>query len=233
MSKYTTELRHLHSQGFDFGLDLYPIFDESYREMLNTKILDHYRYREIGAETPQRFRHYLVSKMNEIMPLYNQMYKSELLEFNPLYSTDYEETSTKETTGQSLNNNTGAASNTQTINRTNSTIDNATGLMIESDTPGGMISVGSITDNTYASKANQSESGSTITGTDGGTVEDAGTNSLESNTNISNLDDYVKKVKGNTGNKNLSEMLLDFRATFLNIDMLVIDELNDCFMGVY
>jgi len=30
-----------------------------------------------------------------------------------------------------------------------------------------------------------------------------------------------------------SEMLLKFRETFLNVDMMVINDLKNCFMGVY
>lgn len=42
MSKYTTELRYLIENNFDIGLKTYPIFDENYREVLNTKIINHY-----------------------------------------------------------------------------------------------------------------------------------------------------------------------------------------------
>ena len=37
MSQYTTELRYLIQQNYDFGLKDYPIFDESYRDVLNKK----------------------------------------------------------------------------------------------------------------------------------------------------------------------------------------------------
>ena len=277
MSKYTTELRYLHDQGFDFGLDLYPIFDESYRETLNKKILAHYRYREIGAETPQRFRHYLVSKMNEIMPLYNQMYKSELLEFNPLYSTDYTETSKKTSAGDSTVDTTlsgtisgttssdqlrtnnlskqATNSNAQNIDTTDENPTTQDNFSVSSDTPGGLISVADIKSNTWASQATRQENAATNTLNKTGTITDTGTDSVldtgtitdeasgesaETSSNIgsstaaiNNVDDYIKTITGNMGSKNLSELLLDFRATFLNIDLLVIDELNECFMGVY
>lgn len=86
MSKYTIELRHAIESGFPIGLGDYPIFDENYRENLNNKIIDHYWFDEIGYETWDRFTHYLNSTMNEIMPYYNQLLKSELLKINPLLS---------------------------------------------------------------------------------------------------------------------------------------------------
>lgn len=52
----------------------YPIFDVDYRPQLERKILLHYLFDEIGAETFDRFKIFLMSKMNEIMPYYNQLY---------------------------------------------------------------------------------------------------------------------------------------------------------------
>lgn len=108
MSKYTTELRFIcetsagltDSEGYTstkeiieksrkkiFDFD-YPIFDENYRSVLETKIIKHYYTREIGAETVGLWKFWLNERMNRIMPYYNQLYKSELLDFNPLYDTD-------------------------------------------------------------------------------------------------------------------------------------------------
>jgi len=108
MSKYTTELRFIcetnagltDSEGYTstkeiieksrkkiFDFD-YPIFDENYRSVLETKIIKHYYTREIGAETVGLWKFWLDERMNRIMPYYNQLYKSELLDFNPLYDTD-------------------------------------------------------------------------------------------------------------------------------------------------
>lgn len=104
MSKYTTELRYIcetyagldESVGYNsieeviaksrakiFDFD-YPIFDESYREVLETKIIRHFYTREIGFETVGLWKLKLNTKMNEIMVYYNQLYLSEQLEFNPL-----------------------------------------------------------------------------------------------------------------------------------------------------
>lgn len=109
MSRYTTELRNIceasigrtEHAGFNdinaviteaapkvFNFD-FPIFDESYRLVLETKILRHYYMREICCETVGLWKLYLQSKLCEIMPYYNQLYKSELFSFNPLYDVDY------------------------------------------------------------------------------------------------------------------------------------------------
>lgn len=56
----------------------YPIWDEAYRDVLNTKIITHYFYREIGFATPSQFMFKLTNKMQEIMPYYNQLYETQM-----------------------------------------------------------------------------------------------------------------------------------------------------------
>lgn len=84
-------LAEMLEQGWNPPLNDYPIFDEEYREGLNNKILNHYLFREIGVETPDKFSFMLHRKMWEIMPYYNQLYESELFDFNPLDTSDIRE----------------------------------------------------------------------------------------------------------------------------------------------
>lgn len=91
MSKYTMELGELLELGYQLDLRSYPIFDEAYRDELNQKIIDHFYFREIGQETPDRFNRMLGRKMREIMPLYNQRYRSTLLQFDPLAADYFEQ----------------------------------------------------------------------------------------------------------------------------------------------
>ena len=112
MSKYTTEVRYIcesyagleESVGYDsidevieksylkiFQNDKIPMFkgeETSHRALLLKKILLHYYSREIGYETVGLWKLKLNQKMIEIMPYYNQLYESELLEFDPLKNID-------------------------------------------------------------------------------------------------------------------------------------------------
>ena len=72
-----------HSKIFDFD---YPIFDGTYKEHLEKKIIRHFYFREIGCETYGQWQVQLDAKMNEIMPYYNQLYASENLVIDPLLS---------------------------------------------------------------------------------------------------------------------------------------------------
>lgn len=59
------------------------IFDEDYRKIICSKILKHFYLREIGAETFGVWQLWMNTKLEEIMPLYNQLYESCNLKFNP------------------------------------------------------------------------------------------------------------------------------------------------------
>lgn len=116
MAKYTTEVRtilenyagldesagynsinEVISKGRDKFFDFeFPIFDPAYLPALESKILKHFYTREIGAETVGRFKLFLESKLLDIMPYYNQLYESQLLEFNPFYDVDVTTTSNKQ-----------------------------------------------------------------------------------------------------------------------------------------
>lgn len=127
MSKYTTEVRYICEQkaelkesvGFNSINSVlekswdkifttnWEIFDESYRKILCEKILRSYYTREICAETVGLWQLWLDSTLCEIMPMYNQLYKTTIYEFNPLYNTDMTTTFTKTVTGNDSKTTTG------------------------------------------------------------------------------------------------------------------------------
>lgn len=57
---------------------------------LQMKILRHYYFREIGVETVGKWKFYLESRMNEIMPYYDEMYRSAKLEYDILTNVKME-----------------------------------------------------------------------------------------------------------------------------------------------
>lgn len=215
MSKYTTELKYLVESNYPLGMDLYPIFDESYREQLNKKIIDHYYFREIGFETAELFKRFLNRTLNEIMPYYNQLYQSQLLKFDPLSTKSLLETYTKE--------NIGSAEQTATGEQATTTDNTTKNINVFSDTPQSGLVIGDIQDNLYASSASvDNDEGNSTSNT---------TNQSESAATSTNTETLTREYKGYEGDS--AELLKNFRSTFLNIDMLVIDELSDLFMKVW
>ena len=82
------------------------------REELNKKIINNFKYREIGFETPGRFIEELKIAMEEIMPKYNQLYFSADQDYNIIYNVDYKKTISRELEGNNTNNSEGLSSST-------------------------------------------------------------------------------------------------------------------------
>lgn len=60
--------------GCDLGMRDYPIWDESKREWLNEKIINHFRYRKISAQTSTQFIFYLNRALDENMTSINTVF---------------------------------------------------------------------------------------------------------------------------------------------------------------
>lgn len=283
MSRYTTEVRYIcetaagldSSVGyndieqviknslpkvFDFN---FPIFDEAYRSVLETKILRHFYTREIGMETVGLWKLKLCTKLNEVMPLYNQYYRSELIQFNPMYDVDItrerkvDVTGTRDTTtrndsdvdvsGDSNSTTDVTLHNDTTSTDEGSSTDTGSGKSMYAETPQGSIS--DLEAGKYLTNATISNNQNTVTTTGKGTGTQDGTTGTtndtsnssnsstsargSSNTDITNMENYIETVTGKQGTADYSSLLLRFRETFLNIDMLVIDELEELFFGLW
>lgn len=56
---------------FDFD---YPVPNEQFKNQFEKSFIEHYRFYEIGVETPERFKQRLSSKLNLVMPSYVEKY---------------------------------------------------------------------------------------------------------------------------------------------------------------
>lgn len=263
MSKYTTEVRFIcesksgltESAGCDSVDDIISrswnkiftskavFFDEEYRSVLCQKILKHYYLREIGSETVGIWKLWMNTRLEEIMPFYNQLYESALLDFNPLYDVELKRThnrkvdSSKQDDGTSKSVSTGESSDSGTSSGTNSGSSSNTKKDLYSDTPQGAIT-GLENENYLTNARKVTDSGST-SGDSSGEFSNTGSNKTTVNGETTNtgtansLEDYVENVSGKQGTESYSSMLLKFRETFLNIDMQVIEEFSDLFMGLW
>lgn len=271
MARYTTELRHVleskigltESVGYSQVRDVvkqaepiifdfpYPIYDDAYRTVLEQKILMHYYDYEICTDTYGMWKLYLDRKMNEIMPYYNQLYKSALLDFNPFYDVDLNRTHNR--TGNETGNTTGNTNVTSTTDGTSTTTTDGTSHDTTtqtnmnnrddaySDTPQGKIT--GVKDLTYLTNfRNINDNGTTTSTSDGTTGDTTDTdvrNTTNADTSITNknivdtTEEYTELVKGKQGSTSYSKLLTEFRETMLNIDMMIIEELSELFMLIY
>lgn len=223
MATFTVELYRVVEMRGTMGLDNYPIFDPAYRAGLNKKIYEHFIDREIGQENVPRWLHAMERKMNEIMPLYNQLYESQKLAIDPL------NTISMETVANALGAQTsaGTSKSDSTDKRTSNNQSEASGAgqVIQSEFAQTILRQ----DKDYATTGSEStnKSNNTAVGTDTGTgtVNDTTTGKVDTK------DSTDSKIKGWQGSQAM--LLAQFRATFLNIDMDIINDLEEMFMWVW
>lgn len=238
----------------------YPIWAEDYRVTLETKILKHYFNKEIGMETVGLWKLYLEERMNLIMPYYNQLYETATKNYDYMTDVNSSETYTanknnQETADYTLTGKlTGNTTDTgkDTINSTSKTTGTGTQdsnstinkKNLESDLPqanyanldyGTNLVEGEQTETLHNSNNNTS----TFTGdstTDRSNTTNATQDATQTTKNIvdGNTDEtYTRIKKGAFGGKSLTELMMEYRQSLINIDNMIIDELSDLFMLIY
>lgn len=247
MSKYTTQVRFIceNKAGYDESQGSGSVdeviakswnkvvttkcefFNESYRQVLMSKVLKHYYLREIGCETVGIWQLWMNTRFEELMPYYNQLYKSALLEFNPFYDVDV--TRSHEGSGSSQGSTTGnvATKVVGSVDVNGSTSGKNYNLF--SDTPQGALN--GVDSEQYLSDARKI----TDEGTSHSMTTSNSTTGSDSKTDTSgsSTEKWVETIKGKQGSTNYSSLLKQFRDTMLNIDLMIINEFEDLFMQLW
>lgn len=321
MSKYTTEVRFIcenkagltESKGAS-NVDTIlndswdkifttqcSFFDPAYKALLCKKILKHYYLREIASETVGIWLLWMNTKLEEIMPYYNQLYNSALLEFDPFKDTDYQRTHQGENTGSRNTDSTANSTVSKSGNNAHNTADASenhatatsntnttdTGTITDakdaasdstasstgnkgdrySDTPQGTINNTDVVGNAYLTNVrltNDDTSGvshdetlennlqtralqgtnsttstdsnlQSATKTEAGNFSETDSQTAANKTEEQtiNTDAYIEHVFGKMATTPYSDLLQKFRDTFLNIDMLVIEEFSELFINLW
>lgn len=261
LSKYTTQVRFICESAiglrnstpnayvviaqarpliFDFP---YPIFDDNYKEGLETKILAHYYTREIGLETVGLWKFYLQRKMNEIMPYYNELYKSTLLEFDPMADTKFERSynlKKDDKTNNSRDVGTDTSTDRNVSGNSSAKTDgsqNDNNWNKYSDTPQGGLQ--GIISGDYLTNATNATLVSSSTNNSNADYSDSTDEFVKTNTSdilvgsFKANDKYLEKLSGKSSGSSFSKLLEEYRATIINIDMQVIEALEPLFMQLW
>ena len=190
------------------------------KEAFQQKIIDHYRFRQIGQETVGRWLHYFRTRIREIMPYYVQLYEFEAKWFNiadPLESYNLTETFEQETAGSGSQTSSGSSeSNSESSGSSNK--ENRF-----SDTPQGSIE----NLDSYLTSATRDNEDSS------GTATVSGSDSSESSSETTGTTSHTLTRRGNIGVQPLGTEVKNIRDAFINIDLMVINELKDLFLQVY
>nr|DAJ95874.1 MAG TPA: Lower collar protein [Caudoviricetes sp.] len=213
MADFTIELRDVCARYSDaeLGLEAYPIFDEAYRPHLNKLIKDHYWFRETAYETVAMFAQQLRHRLELVMPYYNRLYESTRIEFDPLSTMDV--SSVSDGTHASSSSNEGSGT---TENRTSGAAESDARDMRYPDT-----AINQHGD--YAVSGNKSN----------GRTEGA---SKTDNTSKSSAkgDETTHATSHSTGrSQSASSLIVEYRASLINVDRMVLGELADLFFGLW
>lgn len=193
--------------GGDIGLNDYPIYDEGHREVLNRKIINRYLNREIGHENIERWVHAMRRRMHEIMPAYNELYKTTLTAIDPLKTIDMKTVNDALTTSE--RNSDGSGSTSQTAG--------AKSRNINSDFPQFQLAGNA----DYAT--NGADSNATNTA--------AGTTEQQEFATGKDEESGESHTTGYQGSQ--ADLIIRARAAIINVDLAIIEELTDLFMLVW
>lgn len=197
--------------------DNFPFYDEDLREVFISKFYDRYRNRRIGFETLGRFKKALNSRLRLIMPYYKQLYFTEVeaSKCNFMLNKDLKETFIREITGENF------VQSESRSNASGESSSNSEGKFL--DTPVSKLGTEQLDD--YLTNAQKDKMNST-----------SSTNGVN-NSNTTGNNNQSEKTEllsqGNIGITSSGQLLEDWRRILINIDMMILDELNDLFFGLY
>ena len=191
------------------GLDAYSLHDSVDRDSLNQKIKDHFMYQEIAHETVDQFRFAMRRKMNEIMPVYNELYRSvdALIAADPLMTINMKTLSKGNQEQSATGSNTG--NTTSDVDSDSRSLTNSypqTGISVDGKygTSGGQAvgktkTVGEVSENSETQNTANTETESTTTGYQGIPAQ----------------------------------IINTYRAAIINVDMMIIAELDNLFSFIW
>lgn len=188
------------------GLGYYPIFDEAYRDVLNSKILTEFYNREICVETIDMWVQRVQSKMNIIMPYYNKLYLTEKIPYKALDSIKIDTTRADKVSGTEEN----------TSSHTTTSDTNSSSRAVNSDTPQTMLAG----DEDYANGATDANSQTTANSNADGTTNSVNNSEVDGNSSTTGYQGAA------------SDLVTKYRNSLLNIDSMVINDIQELFMGI-
>lgn len=243
-AKYTVVLKTLLDDPavkaeIDKALSTYPLYkpEKEYdlvpeREDLNARLLNHYKYREIGFETVGRFLDELRITMAEIMPRYNELLKTVVTMADlpsPFDNVDVVETFEEERKENATSETSGTAKDTTTTTN-DVTSDNK---QVQTQTPQGNINIAAKNIDTvpYADQVNWGKDNSNSNGSSTSNGETAANSSNES----TGTTKHTFTKKGNQGVNTYAHDMLEFRTQIIDVvDQIVNDpRIQELFMLVY
>lgn len=173
-------------------------------------------YRNILNE--KILNHYYLSEIGqETAEAFKFFLNQKMMEIMPYYNELYKEKiKLVDHLSDNVNINESLSRTTSSETSSNSSSLN-NGKNIFQDTPQGKIFQADIDEQNYATNVNMNKN----------TISDESTATGEG------TEEYLKTIIGNNGKKYGYEILNEIKNNFINIDMMIINDLNELFMGIY
>ena len=242
MANYTMEIRQMIDNSliglFTFDYDFYSDNPKD-KEEFEKLFIQWYYFREIGFETPERFKLKLQAKLNVIMPYYRQLALTEWDKVRTveqmMTSKNLKETSTheqsitgnNESSSNGQSNQSGKGSSTQhqsTTNTQNGKSSNLSDGVSQASLENGYLTSTSSVDD----KGNQTLSGSTADNTE---VKSSQNTSGTNNQVLTESTTFTSE--GDIGIQTPAYAITEWRKVLININQMIIEECNDLFMKLY
>ena len=242
MAKYTLEIRQMIDNPliglFTFDYDFYSDNPKD-KEEFEKLFIQWYYFREIGFETPERFKKKLQAKLNVIMPYYRQLALTEWDKVKTaeqmMTSKNLKETSTHEQTISGNNELSLNGESTQTGSSTSSqqqittNTQNAKGSSLSDGVSKASLDEGFLTSSTSINdNGNQN-----ITGNSSDTSEITSTQNSSGTNNQVLSESTTFTSQGDVGIQTPAYAITEWRKVLININQQIIDECRDLFMSIY
>ena len=231
MANFTMEIREMMSQPlvngvFTFDYEFYSDNVQD-KETFEKLFVSHFYFREIGFETPERFKVKLQSKLNLIMPYYRQLAMTEwhkvrsieqMMESKNLTETT-EHIQSIQGNSETQSNQSSSSNATQNATSTNeSKASNLADGVSQSSLDDGYLTASGKTEQTDNTQTESSGTGSqTLTGNNEQQL-------TEKTTFTSN---------GDIGIQTPAYAIAEWRKIIININQMIINECEDLFLKIY
>ena len=242
MANYTLEIRQMIDNPliglFTFNYDFYSDNPKD-KEEFEKLFIQWYYFREIGFETPERFKMKLQAKLNIIMPYYRQLALTEWDKVRTaeqmMTSKNLKETTTHEQTISGNNESSLIGESTQTGSSTSSqqqlstNNQNAKGSNLSDG-----VSKSSLDEGYLTSVTSINDSGNqNITGNSSDTSEITSSQNSSGTNNQVLSESSTFTSQGDVGIQTPAYAITEWRKVLININQQIIDECRDLFMSIY
>ena len=231
MANFTMEVREMMNQPlingvFTFDYEFYSDNIQD-KETFEKLFISHFYFREIGFETPERFKVKLQSKLNLIMPYYRQLAMTEWEKVRSIEQmmTSKNLTETTEHTQTIQGNSESQSNQSSNSNATQNTISNNESKA--SNLADG-VSQSSLDDG-YLTSSGKAEQTDTLQSESSGT----GSQTLTGNNEQQLTEKTTFTSNGDIGIQTPAYAITEWRKIIININQLIINECEDLFMKIY